>query len=69
MSTYEERLLQRISKRGDVLNAESAAEATKVASVISHVKANRTEYLIVLIFAHMVGLTDKLLEQTSGMCL
>jgi hypothetical protein len=51
------------------MNTETVVETGKVASAIAHVKANRTEYLIVLILAHLVGLTDKLLEQTNGMCL
>lgn len=51
------------------MNTETVVETGKLASAIAHVKANRTEYLIVLILAHLVGLTDKLLEQTNGMCL
>jgi len=51
------------------MNTEAVVETTKVASVISHIRANRTEYLMVVILAHLVGLTDKLLEQTNGMCL
>ena len=51
------------------MNTETVVETGKVASALAHVKANRTEYLIVLVLAHLVGLTDKLLEQTSGMCL
>ena len=43
--------------------------ATKWASVISHVKANRIEYLVLVAILHMAGLIDKAYGQVSGVCL
>ena len=48
---------------------ETVVEAGKWASIASHLKNNRTEYLLLVILAHAVGLTDKVLAQTSGVCL
>jgi len=43
--------------------------AGKYASIISHIKNNRIEYLVLIVLAHAVGITDKILSQTSGVCL
>ena len=47
---------------------DTGIKTAKTAAVISHVKNNRTEYLILLVFTHMLGLTDVLLQQASGVC-
>lgn len=41
----------------------------KVALYMNHLKNNRIEYLVCLLIAHTLGLFDKLLEQTNGVCL
>jgi hypothetical protein len=51
------------------VNTETAVTAGKYASIISHIKNNRIEYLVLVVLAHTVGLTDKILQQTSGVCL
>ena len=51
------------------MNAETAVQAGKYASIITHIKNNRIEYLVLIVLAHAVGLTDKILQQTSGVCL
>lgn len=43
--------------------------ATKWASVISHVKANRIEYLVLVAILHMAGFVNKAYDQVSGVCL
>jgi hypothetical protein len=43
--------------------------ATKWASIISHVKANRIEYLVLVAILHMAGLIDKAYGHVSGVCL
>ena len=48
---------------------ETVVTAEKYASVLNHLKNNRVEYLVLLMLAHAVGLTAKVTEQTSGMCL
>lgn len=50
------------------MNTE-AAEMTKMAMYLNHLKNNRIEYLVLGLIAHSLGLFDKLLENTSGVCL
>jgi len=48
---------------------ETTVTAGKYATIISHLKNNRIEYLVLAVLAHLVGITDKIMEQTSGVCL
>ncbi len=50
------------------MKVETVVEAGKLASVLSHIKNNRIEYLVVCLMAHMVGLTSKAAEHASGVC-
>ena len=50
------------------MKAETAVTVSKYASIISHIKNNRLEYLVLLVLAHAVGITDKILDKTSGVC-
>ena len=43
--------------------------ATKWASIVSHVKANRIEYLVLIAILHMAGLVDKAYSHVAGVCL
>ena len=52
----------------DSETATTGIKAAKSLAVVNHVKNNRTEYLILLVFTHMLGLTDVLLTQASGVC-
>lgn len=49
--------------------AETVVEGAKIASLLNHLKNNRLEYLVLLMLAHAVGITAKITEKTSGMCL
>lgn len=51
------------------MNTETAVTAGKYASIISHIKNNRVEYLVLALLAHAVGITDRILQETSGVCL
>lgn len=51
------------------MKTETVVSATKWASIISHVKANRIEYLVLIALLHMAGLVDKAYSQVSGVCL
>lgn len=51
------------------MNAETVIETGKWASIVSHIKNNRIEYLVLAVLAHAVGLTDRILQETSGVCL
>jgi len=48
---------------------ETVVQAGKWASIASHLKNNRIEYLVLAVLAHAVGLTDRILQETNGMCL
>ena len=43
--------------------------ATKWASVLSHLKANRIEYLICVAILHLVGVTNKVYSHVEGVCI
>ena len=47
---------------------EAAITTSKGAAAISHLKNNRIEYLVLLVFTHMLGATDFLMSKTSGVC-
>lgn len=47
---------------------ENGIKAAKSAAALNHIKNNRTEYLVLLVFTHMLGLTDVLLSKASGVC-
>lgn len=49
--------------------AATAVHLTKWASFVDHVKNNRIEYLLVMGMLHIVGLTEKVYSQASGVCL
>ena len=49
--------------------AETVVTAGKYATIINHIKNNRIEYLVLIVLAHAVGITDKIMAQTSGVCL
>ena len=49
-------------------SSETIVNASKFAIALNHVKNNRIEYLIVMLLAHMVGLTSKAAEHASGVC-
>jgi hypothetical protein len=48
---------------------EEIITTTKWASVLSHVKANRIEYLICVAILHIVGATNHIYSQVEGVCL
>lgn len=47
---------------------EAALTTTKGAAAINHLRNNRIEYLVLLVFSHMLGLTDLVLSKTTGVC-
>jgi hypothetical protein len=48
--------------------AETVKEAVTTASVLNHLKQNRVEYALCLIALHLLGASDRLLAQLSGVC-
>jgi len=47
---------------------ETVKSAVTTASIVSHVKNNRVEYLIGIGLLHLLGVSDRLLAQLSGVC-
>jgi len=47
---------------------EAAVTSAKGAAAINHLKNNRIEYLVLLVFSHLLGLTDLIMSKTSGVC-
>ena len=47
---------------------ETVKDAVTARSIISHLKDNRIEYLLVIALAHLLGVSDRILAQASGVC-
>jgi hypothetical protein len=47
---------------------ETAKDAISAASIITHVKNNRIEYLLAMGLLHLLGVSDRVLAQVSGVC-
>lgn len=47
---------------------EVVKSAVTTASIVRHVKNNRIEYLLAIGLLHLLGVSDRLLAQVSGMC-
>ena len=48
--------------------AETVTKAVTTASILSHLKANRIEYVGLVIICHLLGLSDRILSQVP-MCI
>lgn len=49
-------------------SVDTVKEAVTTASILNHVKNNRVEYLLGLGLLHLLGVSDRLLAQLSGVC-
>lgn len=47
---------------------ETVKEAVTAASLLNHLKNNRIEYLLAVGILHLLGVSDRLLAQLSGVC-
>ena len=47
---------------------ETVKEAASAASVLNHIRDNRIEYALCLVFLHLIGVSDRLLAQLNGVC-
>jgi hypothetical protein len=52
----------------DPATTETVKEAVTTASVISHIRNNRIEYLLGIGLLHLLGVSDRLLAQVQGVC-
>lgn len=50
------------------IETETVKNAVTAASVLSHVKNNRIELALGLILLHLLGVSDRILAQVSGVC-
>ncbi len=48
---------------------ETVQGAATTARVFTYLKENRVEMIGLLILAHLLGLSDRVLAQVSGMCI
>lgn len=48
--------------------AATVKDAVTAASLLNHLKNNRLEYIGVMILAHLLGVSDRILTQVSGVC-
>ena len=52
----------------DATTVDGAMKVGKLATAMDHVRNNRVEYLVMLVFSHMLGITDLAISQASGVC-
>ena len=55
-------------ERTAAATAETVQKAVTTASILSHIRANRYEYAFIVVFAHLLGFSDRLLAQLNGVC-
>ena len=48
--------------------ATTVKDSATVARILSYVKDNRTEMIGLIILAHLLGLSDRVLGQIQGVC-
>jgi len=51
-----------------MIEQKTITETSKLAIYLNHLKNNRTEYLVLAVLLHLMGITDTLLNQTQGVC-
>ena len=47
---------------------DTCMKVTKGAAALNHLRQNRIEYQVLLLFSHMLGLTDLLATKATGVC-
>jgi len=51
-----------------LIETETVKDAVTAASFLNHLKNNRLEYIGAMILAHLLGVSDRILTQVSGVC-
>jgi aspartate carbamoyltransferase regulatory subunit len=53
-----------------ILEEESLTtiDAVRTVTVLDHIKNNRIEYLLGIAILHLLGISDKIMSQVSGIC-
>ena len=52
----------------DATTVDGAMKVGKLVTVMDHLRNNRIEYLVLLVFSHMLGITDLAISHASGVC-
>ena len=47
---------------------DGAMKVGRLAIAMDHLRNNRIEYLVLLVFSHMLGLTELAISKASGVC-
>ncbi len=47
---------------------ETVKDAATARTLLVHLKENRIEYLLVIVVGHLLGVSDRILAQASGIC-
>ena len=47
---------------------DTGIKVAKGAAALNHLRQNRIEYLVLLVFSHMLGLTDMIVNRAGGVC-
>jgi len=47
---------------------DTVKDAVTARSLLIHLRENRIEYLLVVLAAHLLGVSDRILTQVSGVC-
>jgi hypothetical protein len=50
------------------IQTETVKSAVTAASLLNHIKNNRIEYLLAIGLLHLLGVSDRILAQVSGVC-
>lgn len=51
------------------IETEIVQDAVSSASVLNHIRQNRIEYLLAIGLLHLLGVTDRVLGQLTGLCI
>ncbi len=49
-------------------SATLVKDTVTTASILSHIKENRIEYLLLIGLLHLLGISDRVLTHAAGMC-
>ena len=52
----------------DANAVDGAVKIGRLAIAMDHLRNNRIEYLVLLVFSHMLGITDLAISRASGVC-
>jgi len=57
-----------LEEKSTAAAADTVKRAITSASLLQHLKNNRLEYIGLVILCHLLGVSDRLLAQVTGVC-